>query len=132
MSEGVATPGEVLRRSHRDELLPLAAILRVSPRGRGRDALAMALEQRLHAAGALNPLAVHLRRRAPPSWTEVVGGVATRMELTAGANAVETERRILEAWRGRGTRAHSVDIGTAAGSSCAVPFLRYSCTTSRA
>lgn len=105
MSEGVATPGEVLRRSHRDELLPLAAILRVSPRGRGRDALAMALEQRLHAAGALHPLAVHLRRRAPPSWTEVVGGVATRMELTAGANAVETERRILEAWRGRGATA---------------------------
>ena len=91
--------GEVLRRSHRTELLPLAVALRVREKGRGRDLLASEIEAALRALGALHPFGVMVLRRPPPVWPDVVAGLAERMNLPPADAAVDQERAILTRWR---------------------------------
>jgi GTP-binding protein EngB required for normal cell division len=91
--------GEVLRRSNRDELLPLAGALDLRAKGRGRDLLAQDIEQRLRATGARNPLAVMLLGRSPPAWSVVLAELATRRGVAAHPTVTETERAVLAQWR---------------------------------
>jgi GTP-binding protein EngB required for normal cell division len=91
--------GEVLRRSHRTELLALAAALRVRETGRGRDLLAAEIESALRALGSLHPFGVMVLGRQPPPWPDVVAGLAERMGLTPTDAVVDQERAILARWR---------------------------------
>ena len=99
---GVLPLGEVLRRSHRGELLALAAALRVRQAGRGRDLLAAEIESALRALGSLHPFGVMVLGRQPPAWPDVVAGLAERMTLPPTDLVVDQERAILARWRADG------------------------------
>lgn len=94
--------GEVLRRSHRSELLPLAEALRVRVGRKGRDLLAQDVEDALRALGSATPVRVMVLGRAPPPWKEVVEALAGRAEVPLGATVSDTERALLLAWKGDG------------------------------
>lgn len=98
----VASLPEVLRRCHRQELLPLAATLGVNPRNMNRDGLARAIQHALRVAGSQQVLDMLLRRGEPPPWHEVVGGLAERVGAKPHSDPAHTERRILEAWLEKG------------------------------
>ncbi len=94
--------GEVLRRCHRDELVPLASALKLPVGSRGRDAMATAVERTLRAAGAAEIGNLVLRKGEGPPYLEVVAGLARRLGIVPAETAPETERRILAWWRQNG------------------------------
>jgi len=95
---GPAPLSDVLRRCHREELLPLASGLGVQAGTLGRDALARAILHALRSVGSNTVLNVLRRRGAPPPWFEVVRELAGRMGVAAAADPVLLERQVLRAW----------------------------------
>jgi GTP-binding protein EngB required for normal cell division len=93
---------EVLRRCHREELLPLAAAVGVNPRNMTRDPLARAIQQALRTAGSHQIANVVFGKGKPPPWHEVVDDLAVRLKLPRSTEPARTERRVLEAWLERG------------------------------
>lgn len=94
--------GEVLRRSHRSELLPLAAALRIDDPPRGRDRLAHLIEDRLRHTGVLAPVRQWATKAPPPPWSAILTGVGQRLAVDATGVPSVVERRVLRAFRDRG------------------------------
>jgi len=95
---GPAPLPDVVRRCHREELLPLASGLGVQPGTLGRDALARAILHALRSVGSNTVLNVLRRRGAPPPWFEVIHALAGQMGVEAAADPVLLERQLLRAW----------------------------------
>lgn len=93
---------EVLRRCHRQELLPLAAAVGVNPRKLARDPLARAIQHALRTAGSHDIASVVFGKGEPLPWHRVVGDLAVRLKLSRSPDSARTERRVLEAWLARG------------------------------
>lgn len=93
---------EVLRRCHRDELLPLAAVLKVNPAGMGRDRLAHVLDLALRAAGASGMENLVLRQGKGPAWPKVLSGLAKRRFVNVEPDEAATELALLQQWRANG------------------------------
>jgi GTP-binding protein EngB required for normal cell division len=98
----VASLPEILRRCHRQELLPLAAMVGVNPASMNRDGLARGIQLALRTAGSQQVLDALLRRGDPPPWHEVVRDLAERIGAKPHPDPAHTERAILEAWLGKG------------------------------
>lgn len=78
---GASLPlAELLRRSHRDELVPLALALGVAHAGLGLGALASTLEGALRRAGGHQVMNL-LRRGQGPTYPKVLRHAAKRLEL---------------------------------------------------
>ncbi len=77
---------ELLRRSHRDELLPLATALQVNPEGLGLGKLAAALDLTLRRAGGHIFMNI-LRRGEGPTYPRVLRSLAKRLSLKLSAEA---------------------------------------------
>jgi GTP-binding protein EngB required for normal cell division len=89
---------DVLRRCHRQELLPLAAVLGVYARRMSRDALARAIQLSLRTAGSHGVGNVVFRKGKPPPWHEVVRDLAKRQKVDHQGDPVHLERNVLEGW----------------------------------
>jgi GTP-binding protein EngB required for normal cell division len=89
---------DVLRRCHRQELLPLAAVLGVFPGRLSRDALARSIQQALRTAGSHAVSNVIFRKGQPPPWHEVVRDLAKRTNVKWQEDPVNLERNVLEGW----------------------------------
>ena len=100
---------ELLRRCHRDELLPLAAALGVNPHGLGLGDLARVCARTLRRQGdhALRNLA--LRGGEGPPYAQVLRGVARRVgiDATAQADVLALEQLLLATWAARAWKALS-------------------------
>lgn len=90
---------EVLRRCHRDELLPLAAVLKVNPLGLGRDRLAYVLETGLRGAGANKVENIILRQGKGPEYPRVLSDLARRQGIAVEYDTSGTELALLHHWR---------------------------------
>lgn len=93
---------ELLRRCHRDELLHLAAVLRVSGKGKGLRDLSTACARKLRWAGS-HKLWALLRGMEPYRYAEVLHGLCKRAKVDPEPTMEATEQAILtkyltEAW----------------------------------
>ena len=89
---------ELLRRSHRDELLPLASALSVNPDGLGLGTLASILERTLRRAGGHTLANLILRRGEGPSYPKVLAHVAHRIDVaTEGLDDEDAEQALASA-----------------------------------
>lgn len=86
---------ELLRRCHRSELLHLAAVLRVDPRGKGLRDLCMALAHKLRWVGT-HKLRALLRRFEPLEYHDVLAGLARRSRIAAEGTLEDQEQALLE------------------------------------
>jgi GTP-binding protein EngB required for normal cell division len=93
---------EVLRRCHRDELLPLAEVMRVSPEGLRRDRLARAIEHAIRVAGGFHPKELLQKRSGHHEWPELMVDLARRRGVEPAQSAAETEQLLLADWRQKG------------------------------
>ena len=96
-----ARPGdleELLRRCHRDELLPLADTLRIKPGGMGLKQLSRALAQTLRRRGAHDALNILLRAGAGPSYPAVLRGLGQRLGVAMPGDIEGAEMAILNWW----------------------------------
>lgn len=89
---------ELLRRCHRDELLPLAEVLRVNPEGLGTGKLALILSTTLRRAGAHELQNLVLRGGEGPGYPRVLRELAARLDTTAQPTLERTELAILARW----------------------------------
>lgn len=89
---------ELLRRCHRDELLPLAEVLKVNPEGLGLAKLADVMAWTLRRAGANELQNLFLRRGKGPPYAEVLVNLARRCKVRPGIDAEQTELALLEWW----------------------------------
>ncbi len=99
--EGMVVPlslAELLRRCHRDELLPLAEVLRVNPHGLGLSKLAEVMAWTLRRKGGHEVGNALFRKGKGPPYSEVLLGVAKRCKVPPGRNTEETELALLEWW----------------------------------
>ena len=85
-----ADPGlslaDLLRKSHKDELLPLCAALQVNPDGLGLGQLANILERTLRRAGGHVLVNLILRRGEGPEYTKILHDLARRLKATLPAS----------------------------------------------
>jgi len=88
---------ELLRRCHRDELVPLAKDLRVNPQGLGTDKVARICAWTLRRAGG-HELANLVRGGEGPGYPQVLRELAERMTTTAQPTLERTELAIMRAW----------------------------------
>lgn len=93
---------ELLRRCHRDELLHLAAVLKVKPQGKGLRDLSTACARKLRWAGS-HKLWALLRGMEPFPYHEVLHGLCKRAGVEPRPTLERTEQAILdkylsEAW----------------------------------
>lgn len=86
---------ELLRRCHRDELLPLARVLRVKPDGMGLKALARHLDRTLRRR-ARHEARNLLARGEGPSYEQVVAELGRQAGVEVQADAIDTETRLFE------------------------------------
>lgn len=101
MSAAPLSLEELLRRAHRDELLPLAEALRVNAQGFGRDALAALLAKSLRRAGG-NTLMNLLRRRGEgPPWEAALADLGARLGLPPQPDAEAAELALVAAQAAR-------------------------------
>lgn len=89
---------EVLRKSHRDELLSLAEALGVNPKGLGLGKLAGNIEGRLRQVGGYEVKNVLMRKGEGPPYRAVLNGLAQRLKVAPADIEAETERRLLHWW----------------------------------
>jgi len=92
---------DLLRRAHRDELLPLARVLGVNPTGLGFAVLCRNLDVRLRQVGGHELLNIVLRKGGGPTYADVLTALADRLkvELPPGPRELEdVELRILDRW----------------------------------
>lgn len=101
---------ELLRRSDREELLPLARVLGISPFGMGRDKLARAIERALRLAGGHSLGNALLRRGDGPPYGAVLAGLARRMKVEVGEDEAATELALLAAWTGQPLRRKQLPV----------------------
>ena len=92
---------ELLRRCHRDELLPLADVLKVNPTGLGLAKLADVLAWTLRRAGGHEVQNILLRGGKGPPYSEVLVSLAGRCKVTPGQDTEQTELALLEWWVAR-------------------------------
>lgn len=85
---------ELLRRCHRDELLHLAAVLRVDPRGKGLRDLAMNLSRKLRWVGS-HKLRALLGGMKPFEYHQVLELLARRAKVDKGLTLEATEQAVL-------------------------------------
>ena len=99
---------EVLRRSHREELLPLAQSLGLWPIPKGRDALArkIATTLRRSGVGELQNLMQH-GWKGPP-YAQVVDSLARRLGMTPAEETADTEALLLRWFQLRGAPSPSI------------------------
>lgn len=98
MSPGEDELSELLRRSHRDELLPLARELGIKPAGMGRDRLATAISRTLRRRGAHDLMNLVKRRGEGPSYEVVLRDLCARHQITGAGSSEETEVVIARWW----------------------------------
>jgi len=88
---------ELLRKCHRDELLPLARSLRVRPEGLGLGALADHIARTLRQRGG-NGLENILKRQGEgPAYSQVVADLARTLGVAAG-DVASTEVALMRQW----------------------------------
>lgn len=95
------TLADLLRRAHRDELLPLARVLGVNPTGLGFAVLCKNLDVRLRQVGGHELLNIVLRKGGGPTYADVLAALADRLDvaLPPGPRELEdVELRILDRW----------------------------------
>jgi GTP-binding protein EngB required for normal cell division len=95
------TLADLLRRAHRDELLPLARVLGVNPTGLGFDVLCRNLDVRLRQVGGHELLNIVLRKGAGPTYADVLTALADRLDVElppAPRELEDVELRILDRW----------------------------------
>lgn len=95
---------ELLRRCHRDELLPLAESLNVNPDGLGTGHLAKVISSTLRRAGAHELKNLVLRRGEGPGYPQVLRGLAGRIDAEAQPTLERTELAIMRAWLDRAAK----------------------------
>ncbi len=120
MSRDPALPlHEVLRRCHRDELMPLAKVLKVNPIGLGRDRLAQVLEHAMRAAGANEMENLLLRKGQGPDYPRVLAALAERQGVATQFTVERTERAVLRHWQhaGQPDQEHGESLALVLGSS---------------
>lgn len=100
MSEGATSEAleDLLRRSHRDELFPLARELGIKPAGMGRDTLASAIARSLRRRGANDIANLFLRRGEGPAYETVLRDLSVRHQIEPGTSAEEAEAAIARWW----------------------------------
>ncbi|MFK7928436.1 MAG: GTPase [Myxococcota bacterium] len=86
---------ELLRRCHRDELLHLAAVLRVDPRGKGLRDLSVACSRKLRWVGS-HKLWALLRGLKPASYPRVLADLCKRNKVEPHTSLEATELSVLE------------------------------------
>lgn len=86
--------GDLLRRAHRDELLPLAEILGVRPADLGLADLAATLDRTLRRRGRHELL--NLVYGGPPTYAKILRGVAERSGVPVERTLDETEAALQE------------------------------------
>jgi GTP-binding protein EngB required for normal cell division len=89
---------ELLRKCHRDELLPLAEAMRIKPAGMKHGTLARAIDHHLRRAGAHDVGNILLRDGKGPPYLEVLRSLGKRLELRGAehfTSADEAELAIL-------------------------------------
>lgn len=89
---------ELLRRCHRDELLPLARVLHVNPEGLGTGKLAHVISATLRRAGAHELQNLVLRGGQGPGYPRVLRELARRLGTLAQPTLERTELAIMRAW----------------------------------
>lgn len=88
---------ELLRRSHRDELLPLAARLRIRARTLGIGDLALNISRTLRRNGD-HVLRNLLRRGEGPDYPTLLRQLAGRVGVPTAGDVVEIEHALLRQW----------------------------------
>lgn len=89
---------ELLRRCHRDELSPLARLLRVNPEGLGTGKLAQVCAWSLRRAGG-HELANLLQRKGEgPGYPQVLRELALRHGVTPEPTLERTELALMDRW----------------------------------
>jgi small GTP-binding protein len=92
---------DLLRRAHRDELLPLARVLAVNPNGLGFAVLCRNLDVRLRQVGGHEIANIVLRKGAGPTYGDVLTALAERLKVVLPPEPRELEDlelRILDRW----------------------------------
>ena len=89
---------ELLRRCHRDELLPLVGALRVNPSGLGLAKLATVTAWALRRAGGNEVGNAVLRGGKGPPYPELLADLARRHGLEHGGGIEGTELKLLAWW----------------------------------
>ncbi len=92
------TLDELLRRCHRDELLPVADVLRVNPEGLGTGSLAGIVAATLRRAGGHELDNILRRHGEGPSYPAVLRALADRLGTVAQPTLERTELTIIRAW----------------------------------
>jgi GTP-binding protein EngB required for normal cell division len=101
MSEPADTLPELLRRCHRDELLPLAASLSVNPHNMGLAALAGSCALSLRRRGG-HMVVNQLRRGGDgPPYADILVGLCARQRLPVPEDIESAELTLLRWWAGR-------------------------------
>ncbi len=86
---------ELLRKCHRDELLPLARQLGIKPEGMALGTLATAIGLRLRRSASHEFLNIVRRWGAPPPYRDVLADVGTRLGLRVPADPALAELAIV-------------------------------------
>ncbi len=95
---GILTLPDLLRKCHRDELLPLAEALQVNPTGLGLSKLAEVMAWALCRLGGHEVGNFVLRKGKGPSYSMVILGLARRCGVRPGRDVPTTEVSLLEWW----------------------------------
>lgn len=91
---------ELLRRCHRDELLPLCTALRVNPQGLGLGKLAENLTTTLRRTGGNELSNILLRKGEGPPYSELLAALAERCGVPVEPDPEATEQALLRWWVG--------------------------------
>ena len=97
----ILTLPDLLRKCHRDELLPLAEALRVNPKGLGLGKLAEVMAWALCRHGGHELGNFVLRQGKGPPYNELILGLARRCGVKPGRDVPETEVALMEWWLAR-------------------------------
>ncbi|MCB9777261.1 MAG: 50S ribosome-binding GTPase [Alphaproteobacteria bacterium] len=89
---------DLLRKCHRDEVLPLAEVLAVNPQGLGTGKLAQVCAWALRRAGGHELQNLVLRGGRGPSYPRVLRELAGRLGTQAQPTLERTELAIMAAW----------------------------------
>lgn len=87
---------ELLRKAHREELLTLASILRISPAGMKQGTLQRAIDRQLRLKGAHDVANILLRDGKGPPYAEVLVGLCKRVGVDPGATVEDAELALLK------------------------------------